>query len=280
MINRVFVAMLVPAVLLGATAMPASAAVTFNYAQIATFSSVQTNVYTAPGGNAVTTDDSDSDYAGAASFADTPLATSTSAAVTGAGATASATNSNSLAFVNAGQGLFSFSTTRTVGVTQPDPDDGFQSNAQAFTSYFLNNYYTFTTDTATTIDIVFATTGSDTTDPAAVASQYYYLFDDINGTIFGNEDVAGAATRHFDLGAGQYTLYLGGENSVAQSTRQDGVGIGSHSVTGTLAFVVGAPSAVPGAVPEPITWATMVAGFGLIGGALRRGGRTACAVAC
>lgn len=42
----------------------------------------------------------------------------------------------------------------------------------------------------------------------------------------------------------------------------------NHS--GTVTLAAGSVPVVPGAVPEPATWAMMVAGFGMIGGALRR----------
>ena len=47
------------------------------------------------------------------------------------------------------------------------------------------------------------------------------------------------------------------------------VGMVADRNTRANLYVSGSPSAAP-AVPEPETWALMVSGFGLIGGAMRR----------
>jgi hypothetical protein len=63
--------------------------------------------------------------------------------------------------------------------------------------------------------------------------------------------VPGATTFTPPLGAGNYTLWF-----------QDGEGVANYSFNAVI-------SAVTGAVPEPRTWIQMIAGFGLIGAALR-----------
>jgi len=47
-------------------------------------------------------------------------------------------------------------------------------------------------------------------------------------------------------------------------------GIGADYNYGDLAFIFGNVSAQSAAVPEPATWAMMLAGFGLVGGTMRR----------
>jgi len=62
----------------------------------------------------------------------------------------------------------------------------------------------------------------------------------------------GAVANNFDIGPGTYDLHFAGSTA------------GSASYAGTIDF---AP------VPEPATWATMIAGFGMVAAAMRRGKR-------
>jgi len=66
-------------------------------------------------------------------------------------------------------------------------------------------------------------------------------------------DIAGGAVaNNFDIVPGTYGLRFAGSTA------------GSASYAGTIDF---AP------VPEPATWATMIAGFGMVAAAMRRGKR-------
>lgn len=82
-------------------------------------------------------------------------------------------------------------------------------------------------------------------------------------TVFGfrgyaaDTDLDGFVTGSFELGPGDYSIFVGGVNYVAQleTTRP------SYGMTATLAVA---------AVPEPETYALLLSGLGLIGLAVRR----------
>lgn len=90
--------------------------------------------------------------------------------------------------------------------------------------------------------------GGDVTSPPAPLMTGITIF----GIHFGNSSVLGNATAFykFDAGAGTTTIPFATRGSSGWVLYQTGGG--------------------DDAVPEPATWAMMIAGFGLVGGALRR----------
>ena len=73
--------------------------------------------------------------------------------------------------------------------------------------------------------------------------------------------IDGRVSRSFiDLPAGDYSVFVGGADYVAQELTNPDV-MSRYGLSGSLAV---------SAVPEPETWAMLLAGFGLIGAMARR----------
>lgn len=83
------------------------------------------------------------------------------------------------------------------------------------------------------------------------------------GLLFSLPSFAGDGSGSFNLATpGVYGLVLYGSNHT--TARQDGIGTLDATVGTQVTF------AIAGGVPEPATWALMIAGFGATGAALRR----------
>ncbi|PZU11448.1 THxN family PEP-CTERM protein [Sphingomonas sp.] len=78
--------------------------------------------------------------------------------------------------------------------------------------------------------------------------------------------ITGAASQTFELGGQTLTLYLDGFLDRNAVPRSSFIAQEEQSTTATLVGHFDLASAVP----EPASWAMMVAGFGLLGGAMRR----------
>jgi opacity protein-like surface antigen len=138
----------------------------------------------------------------------------------------------------------------------PDPTNvNSYKNAEAAYNAFANpditlNWLTATDDTDGSDGSVFADFGSITVNPGGLTGTF-----DLSGY-----NIEYYAVKYGGKDGPQFTLYeyLGTDGTGTWQT--NGKNEMSH-----IAFF-----GTPGVVPEPATWAMMIAGFGLVGGAMRR----------
>ncbi|MBW8883134.1 MAG: PEPxxWA-CTERM sorting domain-containing protein, partial [Asticcacaulis sp.] len=126
-------------------------------------------------------------------------------------------------------------------------------------------------------------------DQAILASLGYTGWDGkFKDTAASASSLGGSQTLDFGVALSGISIiaihYGGGTNSpgrestafyvldAAQGISQIHLAYGASS--NAVLFVTGLPHDVIGTVPEPATWATMVGGFGLVGGQMRRRRRT------
>ena len=97
--------------------------------------------------------------------------------------------------------------------------------------------------------------------PAAL-SFFKFIGNAYDGTGFGSDGVADGKVSHtfMHLRAGDYSVFLGGSDYLAQDISNPHL-LDKYGVTGTL---------VAGVVPEPETYAMLLAGLGLMGAITRR----------
>lgn len=85
---------------------------------------------------------------------------------------------------------------------------------------------------------------------------------DIDLTVYGNvSPVTAGVTFPYDPAAVEYGATLSGENPAKVLAR---------FANGNAAIIAGEVGQISGAVPEPATWAMMIAGFAMAGAAMRR----------
>lgn len=87
------------------------------------------------------------------------------------------------------------------------------------------------------------------------------------GTTFWNN---GTTLTYANWGGGEPNNCCGGENYLLINWLSTGEWNDIYPAFGNFGYIVEYGPAVTGAVPEPATWAMMLAGFGIVGGALRR----------
>ena len=92
-----------------------------------------------------------------------------------------------------------------------------------------------------------------------------FAYDDQNALF-------GGGTATFTLGDGTAQSFAFDNLAGFQTFTLDAVGITSVTITGDAPFAIDnvVVDAAPGAIPEPATWAMLIGGMGLAGGALRR----------
>ena len=97
--------------------------------------------------------------------------------------------------------------------------------------------------------------------PAAL-SFFKFIGNAYDGTGFGSDGMADGKVSHtfMHLGAGDYSVFVGGSDYLAQDISNPHL-LDKYGVTGTL---------VAGVVPEPETYAMLLAGLGLMGAITRR----------
>lgn len=89
-------------------------------------------------------------------------------------------------------------------------------------------------------------------------------------TALGNVDQgygSGTGTRNFQIADAERDKLFGFRFTSDHAIEYSGVRINALNLSGTA---IGPITDVPGAVPEPATWAMMIVGFGLVGFAMRR----------
>src|SRR3954447_6207668 len=102
--------------------------------------------------------------------------------------------------------------------------------------------------------------------PASL-SFFKYIGHAYDGTGNGSDGIADGKVSHtfMSLVAGDYSVFVGGSDYLAQDTHNPNL-LAKYGVTGTLMAGVGV-------VPEPETYAMLLAGLGLISAVIRRRGR-------
>jgi hypothetical protein len=97
--------------------------------------------------------------------------------------------------------------------------------------------------------------------PASL-SFFKYVGSAYDGTGFGSDGLADGKVSHIfmNLAAGDYSVFLGGSDYLAQNIANPDL-LTKYGVTGTLTV---------GVVPEPETYAMLLAGLGLMGTIVRR----------
>ncbi|MFM9976862.1 MAG: PEPxxWA-CTERM sorting domain-containing protein [Sphingomonadaceae bacterium] len=103
--------------------------------------------------------------------------------------------------------------------------------------------------------IAFGTTASNWMAQPALDNANVATLNGLFNTSFTSLGTASGGTRNLNAG-GYGNLWLVGAAFINDDRAID-------------AFKLGALKVTPGAVPEPATWAMMISGFGLIGGAMR-----------
>lgn len=99
-------------------------------------------------------------------------------------------------------------------------------------------------------------------DVPAALSFFKFIGNAYDGTGSGSDGVADGKVSHtfMNLGAGDYSVFLGGSDYLAQDISNPHL-LDKYGVSGTL---------VAGVVPEPETYAMLLAGLGLMGAITRR----------
>ena len=136
------------------------------------------------------------------------------------------------------------------------------STADAYSEGQAANY-TFTVDTASTIDISYLLS-STSTDTGAYTTLYLGSPDFSSNVLFsGTLTPNTSGDMSYNLAAGTYYLALYSQVNDYTSAANLGASAGSHEEK--VSFDIQTSAA-----PEPATWALMAAGVGLAGAALRR----------
>jgi hypothetical protein len=147
-----------------------------------------------------------------------------------------------------------------------------------FNNYFVFNLGTFTGGTITSAVLQLQQNGS-ATQPGYISptpSLTYTLWD----SSIAAASMPGTGTIAFydDLGSGTAfgsTVVTAATNGTIVGISFNATGLAALNAAGRNAFGFGGSiNAAPGAVPESATWMMMIAGFGIVGGAMRRRQRT------
>jgi hypothetical protein len=95
-----------------------------------------------------------------------------------------------------------------------------------------------------------------------MSSLFKYVGHAYDGIGFGSDGIADGKVSHTftDLAAGDYSVFMGGSDYLAQSSSNLNL-LSKYGVTGTL---------TAGVVPEPETYAMLLAGLGVMGAVIRR----------
>ncbi len=166
---------------------------------------------------------------------------------------------------DAANGSIAFMTDTSAEVL-PGATAGASAEAYDYSSYF---YYDFSIDEVSDLTFNWSTSNSNTS-----LYNYVQLYDYNYGTLYSayldGNDIGSFVQTLSNIG--QYQLYIQNYYNYGGYVSQSAVGISSGFRDDLYSF------SIESAVPEPMTWALMIAGFGMTGAALRRR-RVAAAVA-
>ena len=140
---------------------------------------------------------------------------------------------------------------------------GLNENGNAVTTPIVG-----TNGTTNTVTLTFANPVS-----AFGAGMSYAVFGGVpvgsNAPVISAFDINGALIASYDLEA-LAPIRSNGANEFFLFRGIDGQGTGIKSFTMTGAFIIAAGTFTSGAIPEPASWAMLIAGFGLTGAVMRR----------
>lgn len=143
----------------------------------------------------------------------------------------------------------------------------FQVGTHAISS--ASAYYSFTLDTVSVLDFSISTVPVSASDTSYVTADLFSTNEYGEPVTYYREGyAAGRIAPSYTLDPGTYTFIVSayGEGGTPDNSRFNG-----YAAISTLAVVdlsINSPSASP--VPEPASWAMMIAGFGAIGAVSRR----------
>ncbi|MDZ4374913.1 MAG: PEPxxWA-CTERM sorting domain-containing protein [Phenylobacterium sp.] len=232
---------LAAAAALALSAAPAQAAVTFKFARIGIMAMAE--IYDPVDGNLYINHFEQEVYEERETFGDIFVADPASLSLSSGGllGEVEADFAGSVTFTDPGNGVLQAGGAVEIDVYHPDV------TAQA--TYYYGTAVGFEVDRAFTLTLDATNLGRTTLSLAG-------------GGIIWTDPFTGTGSQTFSLGAGYYAINLQGYSDLA---RQIGVGSISTEFENSLNF-----SIVETGVPEPTTWAMMIAGFGLAGTTLRR----------
>lgn len=158
-----------------------------------------------------------------------------------------ARQSATLTFADTANGTFAFDAAGELSL--------YEGDVAGVVEFNFFGQYSFWVDTLSRIDFAFEGDG----DLAVIKFSDFAELQSWSLSGAGSRSISG-------LGPGLYAIFV--ESPGGYGLERTGAGVSTFEQTFTLGFAIS-----EAAVPEPGTWALMIAGFGLTGSVLRRAGR-------